>query len=276
MSYNENERGEIVEKHRAIPQGYMTVGALAKKMNTTVRTLQYYDKEGILSPSTESEGGRRLYTDKDIIRLHQIQSMKYLGFTLDDIKTRLVSLDTPEEVAAVLAQQVEAVQEKISTLSDVLQAIEALRTETLQMKMVDFSKYADIIINLQMKNEFYGLIKHFDNKTLDRLRSRFTVESGQAITATMSQLFEKIAEYQENKILPESEQGIALAKTWWDMVTEFTGGDMSLLPELMKIAENKDNAQWNEKWSTIEPFITKAMESYFTNLGVDPFKGVEP
>lgn len=75
-----------MEKHRAIPRGFMTVGELAKKMNTTVRTLQYYDREGLLSPSAESEGGRRLYTDKDIIRLHQIQSMKYLGFSLGDIK----------------------------------------------------------------------------------------------------------------------------------------------------------------------------------------------
>ena len=33
-------------------------------MGITVRTLQYYDKEGLLSPSTESEGGRRLNTDK--------------------------------------------------------------------------------------------------------------------------------------------------------------------------------------------------------------------
>lgn len=32
-------------KCRAIPDGYMTVGEVAKKMGTTVRTLQYYDKE---------------------------------------------------------------------------------------------------------------------------------------------------------------------------------------------------------------------------------------
>lgn len=51
-------------KYRAIPDGYMTVGEVAKKIGTTVRTLQYYDKEGLLSPSAESDGGRRLYTDK--------------------------------------------------------------------------------------------------------------------------------------------------------------------------------------------------------------------
>ena len=67
-----------MEKHKAIPQGYMTVGEVAKKMGVTVRTLQYYDKEGLLSPSAESEGGRRLYMYKYLVTLHQIISLKSL------------------------------------------------------------------------------------------------------------------------------------------------------------------------------------------------------
>ncbi len=86
-------------KHRAIPPEFMTVSEMAKKMGVTVRTLQYYDKAGLLSPSAESEGGRRLYTDKDLVTLHQIMSLKSLGFSLDDIKQRLISLRTPDAVA---------------------------------------------------------------------------------------------------------------------------------------------------------------------------------
>ena len=41
----------------------MTVGELATKIDVTVRTLQYYDKQGLLKPSEQSEGGRRLYTN---------------------------------------------------------------------------------------------------------------------------------------------------------------------------------------------------------------------
>lgn len=84
---------------------YMTVGELAKKMGTTVRTLQYYDKEGLLCPTAESEGGRRLYTYKDMIQLHQILSLKSLGFSLRDIKNKLISLDNPNDVANILTQQ---------------------------------------------------------------------------------------------------------------------------------------------------------------------------
>lgn len=34
-----------MEKQRAVPKGFMTVGEVAKKMNVTVRTLQHYDRE---------------------------------------------------------------------------------------------------------------------------------------------------------------------------------------------------------------------------------------
>ena len=75
-------------KYKAIPQGYMTVGEVAKKMGLTIRALQYYDREGLFSPSCISEGGRRLYSNKDIVKLHQIltlkslpQFMQYIAYT---------------------------------------------------------------------------------------------------------------------------------------------------------------------------------------------------
>ena len=267
-----------MEKHRAIPKGYMTVGEVAKKMNTTVRTLQYYDKEGLLLPSAESEGGRRLYTDKDIVKLHQIQSMKYLGFSLDDIKHRLLSLETPAEVASALAGQAEVVREKISTLSKVLRTVEGLREETLQMQTVDWKKYADMVVLMQMGNDNYWVIKHFDEKTMDAFRNRYESDEGDAVWAAMEGLFVEAADLQAKGVLPDSEQGLAYAKKFWDMVMDVSGGDVTLLPDLMKFGEEKDS--WSSesmrgRWSVAEPYLLKAMEAYFTKLGVNPFEGVQ-
>ncbi len=158
-------------KHRAIPLGYMTVGEVAKKIGVTVRTLQYYDKEGLLSPSAESEGGRRLYTEKDLVMLHQIISLKSLGFSLDDIKHRFISLETPAHVATALTEQADSIREKIERLTASSTAIEQLKGEVLQMQAVNFKKYADIIANLQMNNDSYYLIKRFDDDTLDHIRN---------------------------------------------------------------------------------------------------------
>ena len=137
-----------METEKAIPTGYMTVGEVAQKMGVTVRTLQYYDREGLLTPSAISEGGRRLYTDRDLIQLHQILSLKHLGFSLGDIKNRLIPLDTPEDVAKVLDEQATALREKLEDLTEALRELTALRTEVLQMKTVDFKKYADIIVKI--------------------------------------------------------------------------------------------------------------------------------
>lgn len=266
-----------MNKQKAIPSGYLTVGELAKKMNTTVRTLQYYDREKLLTPSMSSEGGRRLYTNKDVVMLHQIQSMKSLGFTLSDIKNRLVSLETPEDVAETLANQAEVIRKQITNLTETLETIERLGEETLLMHTVDFKKYADIVVNLQMKNEFYGFIKYFDDKMLDYLRNHLDMESGTAIKDTLSRLISEMEELQKNKISPESEEGQAVAKQWWDMVIAFTGGDMSLLPGLMKMADNKEigNEAWSERWLAIETFLQQALGEYFTKIGYDPLEGAE-
>ena len=78
----------------------------------------------------------------------------------------MIPLDTPADVAQVLSEQAAIVREKIAGLTEALSKIEALKAEVLDMRSVDFKKYADIIVNLEMKNSFYWLIKHFDGEML--------------------------------------------------------------------------------------------------------------
>ncbi len=238
-------------KHRSIPPGFMTVGEAAKKTGVTVRTLQYYDREGLLSPSAESEGGRRLYTDKDLVMLHQIISLKSLGFSLDDIKHRLTSLETPTDVAAALIEQADGIREKIEQLTASLTAIEQLKEEVLQMQTVNFRKYADIIVNLHMKNDSYYLIKRFDDDTLDHIRNRFDKESGLDFMDRFNHLSDKLIELQKADVSPESEECQRVVKEYWGLITEFTGGDMSMLPKSMEVGHIDTAANaWEErqKW----------------------------
>ena len=263
-------------RYRAIPQGFMTVGQVAKKMGVTVRTLQYYDKEGLLSPSAESEGGRRLYTDKDLVKLHQIISLKSLGFSLDDIKGRLISLETPADVANVLTEQAEDIRKKIGRLQASLSAIEQLKTEVLQMQTVNFKKYADIIVNLQMENDSDYLIKRFDDDTLDHIRRQFDKESGLDFMDRFNRLSDKIVQLQEEKVPPESEKCQQVVKEYWGLIVEFTNGDMSMLPKLMEVGsiDTATNA-WEERQKIVNDYLEPALQVYFSRLGTNPFEEVE-
>ena len=251
---------------KAIPKGYMTVGEVAKKMGVTVRALQYYDREGLFSPSCISEGGRRLYNDEDIVRLHQILTLKSLGFSFDEIKNGLTDINTPEKAVAALTEQSKTIQSQINSLTQSLRAIETLKSEVIQMQTVDFKKYADIIINLQMGNKFYGLIKHFDESMLDYCHKKFDKETGVAFINKFNLITEKIEKCIGEGVAPESESGKVIAKEFWQFITEFTGGDMGMLPQLLDLGKTQTDNPLNR-------FIGPALNAYFADSGVNPFEG---
>ncbi|MBB3326774.1 MerR family transcriptional regulator [Microlunatus antarcticus] len=88
----------------------MQIGQVAELTEVSVRTLRHWEEAGLVTPSARSTGGFRLYTADDVARLRTIRRMKPLGFTLDEMKQMLVSLDvlddptaTPEARAAAVA-----------------------------------------------------------------------------------------------------------------------------------------------------------------------------
>lgn len=250
----------------------LTVGELAKEMDVTVRTLQYYDKQGLLKPSAKSDGGRRLYTKKDMVKLHQILSLKSLGFSLNEINLNLFSLDNPTDVAKTLENQSELIKNHIEKLKLALETTVALHDEVLRIKTVDFSKYADIISMLKQQNENYWVIKHFDEKLSSHIQNQFkdNQENGLKLFNTYSTILDKAVSFKEQDESPISDKSIALAKEWWDMINDFTGGDMSLLPELMKFNENKGD--WNNEMASkqefIDEFIEQALQAYFKKQNI--------
>ena len=89
----------------------------------TLRTIRYYDKENILKPTYVNESGTRFYTDQDFIRLQQILLLKYLGFSLADIRDIIFTNIDNHMLADSLQIQLKLIQDKIEQLKLVESAI---------------------------------------------------------------------------------------------------------------------------------------------------------
>lgn len=63
-----------------------TIGKLSKYTGVAVRTLDYYDEIDLVNPSAKTDGGHRLYSDEDVMRLERVLALKYMGFSLEQIK----------------------------------------------------------------------------------------------------------------------------------------------------------------------------------------------
>ena len=88
----------------------MTVKQVSELAGVSIRTLQYYDKIGLLTPDKYTESGYRLYDGAALERLQQILLFRELEFPLRDIKAILDSPDFDRKKA--LAQQIELLELK--------------------------------------------------------------------------------------------------------------------------------------------------------------------
>ena len=64
----------------------LQISEVAKRAGVSIRTVRYYDEEGLLPPSGYTSGGIRLYTVQDVNRLIFIRRLKTLGLSIEEIR----------------------------------------------------------------------------------------------------------------------------------------------------------------------------------------------
>jgi DNA-binding transcriptional MerR regulator len=67
----------------------LSSGDLARATGNTVRTIRFYEEEGLLMPAVVSDGGHRRYTENDLERLRLITDLRELGLSLCEIRSIL-------------------------------------------------------------------------------------------------------------------------------------------------------------------------------------------
>lgn len=92
-----------------------STGELAKAAGVTVRTVQYYDKRGILLPSQLTEGGRRIYTESDLERLKIICFLRDLDFSIEQIKRVLAEDNVMAVLDLLLVDHIQQLEQDLRT-----------------------------------------------------------------------------------------------------------------------------------------------------------------
>lgn len=142
--------------------GYYTSGEFAKMAHISVRTIRFYDKQNILKPSYVNESGARFYTDEDFVRLQQILLLKYLGFSLEDIRNMVVEDLDYQMLRNFLKLQLKLVKDRIEQMQLVAKAIEDTTEALAANQNIDWSQMLDLIHLTNMEN---SLKSQYQNST---------------------------------------------------------------------------------------------------------------
>ncbi|MCI1900668.1 MAG: Zn(2+)-responsive transcriptional regulator [Enterobacter sp.] len=107
------------------------IGELAKRAGVTPDTVRYYEKQQMIDHEVRTEGGFRLYTDKDLQRLKFIRHARQLGFTLESIRELLsIRIDpehhTCQESKSIVQARLNEVETRIEELQTMQRSLQRL------------------------------------------------------------------------------------------------------------------------------------------------------
>jgi DNA-binding transcriptional MerR regulator len=219
------------------------VGELAERTGLTVRTLHHYDAIGLLRPSgrtgSEHGSGHRLYTAADVARLQQVLSLRQLGFALEQIREYLARDDyDPRQVVRLHLARVREQALELKRLED---RLAALADALDKAEIVSADEFLATIEEMTMIEKYYTpeqleSLKKRAEEADEATRERWVQQAPQLWADLFTAVDAEIAAGTD----PTDPKAQELARRWWGLVSEFTGGDPGIFRSLRNMYQNED------------------------------------
>lgn len=236
-----------------------TVSEFARRAGVTVRTLHHYDRVKLLVPSGRSASGYRLYRDRDMARLQQIVTLKFIGLPLGRIRELLDR--SPLDLAARLRRQREVLEERRRQLDLAVEALEQAE-RAAAAGVADPDAFAHVIEVIEMTKNMDWIKKYYTEEQLEELASRSDPEANAQAERDWKELFRDVEAARDED--PASPRAQALVDRWDELVFRFTQGNPGIAASLESLYADRGN--WPSSFENPVPteaaaFIEKARQA---------------
>jgi len=103
----------------------LTISQLAKQFGISRATLLYYEREGLLAPTSRAANGYRYYGEKEVERLRRITGYRSYGVRVSDIR-ELLERESNATIERVLRRRFEQLEDEIRLLRGQQRALVAI------------------------------------------------------------------------------------------------------------------------------------------------------
>ena len=134
-----------------------TTGDVARLVGVSVRTVQYYDQCGLLSPTAQSEGGRRLYSESDVSKMRSICFLRDLGFSIKNIAHLMGEADFDRVLLLLAKQQREELMREIEEKKAQLSRIEEMQSHIEREELPSVEFIGDIARTMENKKKLHKI-----------------------------------------------------------------------------------------------------------------------
>lgn len=267
-------------------QRYYAIGQFAQRAGVSVRTLRYYEQVGLLAPSHRTPAGYRMYTEADLVRLQQILALKFLGFSLQEIRAAVQA--GPQRLQPVLAAQKAMLLEQRAQIDAIVGAIDELEQLTGD-DHCDWDALVRLIGAIQIEQKSGWINAYFTPEQVRAMRDLSRRSYSQAALRTMAswgygkrwteqdqqrvkEQYALIAAELKRLVVagadPAGPEAQAVARLTIDLERQFTRGDAEVAAGLRRWWEQHQMLPDDQKpvqalWGTDEQaFLERAIEHY--------------
>lgn len=242
-----------------------STGEAAKISGLTIRTLQHYDNIGVLPASGRTEGGRRFYTESDMLKLEHVVFYRSLGLSLEQIKGRLLGREWDESENNLLNTQKFILYNQIYAIQNSIAAIEGCQEIIDAGKTPPWSLLATFMQSLSAVDVAeWGEYEFSDEQTQVFKEHLPSLDDVMDFYNTWKRLSIKAAAFHAAGVQPDESISETLARDWLDMADKATGGKEDHMDAYLKVDEQRDT--WNpaerELIEKAEPFLNEAIRVY--------------
>lgn len=191
-----------------------TIKEVSKIAGISVRTLQYYDKIGLLRPTSHSDAGYRLYSDSELITLQHILLFRELEFPLKEIKEIINSENFNKDIA--LEQQINLLTLKKEHLENLIffaKGIKLLGVDYMNFTAFDTKKIDEYA---KQAKESWGNTKEF--KEFEKKQKNRSDEETKMVNQQLMMVFAEFGKIKSEKY--ESEEAQNLVKKLQNFITD--------------------------------------------------------
>ncbi|MEL6462494.1 MAG: MerR family transcriptional regulator, partial [Cyanobacteria bacterium J06621_15] len=226
----------------------MKIGELAKQTGLSIRTLHYYDEIGLLCPSDRNDIGHRLYSDRDIIRLQQILSLRQLGFALKEIRECLENPDF--SLPQVINLHRDRIREQIALSHTLLERLNGVARELETTKSVVVENLIQVMETITMAEQY------FTPEQQEVIEARFP-----DVEPEWQELITKARVEMSNGSDLNSPSVQELARIWQWSMKSLIRGDRSIYQSLVKTYQQQggEAASWGAMDTATFEYILKAV-----------------
>lgn len=236
----------------------------AELSKVTVRTLHHYDRIGLLKPKHYDRNGFRLYGETEFARLQRITTLKFIGFSLNQIREILAEKEF--NLAETLALQRNILLVQRNRLNIALEAITRAESKFNKNGETDLESFNQIIEVINMEQNMDWTKKYYTESAKAKIEERKSLWSPklqERVTRDWNNLTKDIEAAIADGVSPHDERAQVLAARWNALIEEFTGGNQEIREGLNKMYSDEKNWQtdWKKPFSDeMQKFIVKAIK----------------